>query len=158
MTTRDVFALLNNLRHALSSALALIWLGIGLGVAFIATPAHFMSPHIDLAQALDVNRYTFMLQNRVEIALAVALLALLAWRRASVVAWVLFAVVAAIVAAQGLWLVPVLAARGEMIMAGQTPPPSSLHAIAVGAEAAKLLALAAIAFAASRRNPSAASR
>lgn len=150
--------MLDRLRHALPLALALVWLGIGLGVAFIATPSHFMSPNIDLAQALDVNRYTFTLQNRVEIALAVVMLALLAWRRPGVVAWVLFAVVAVIVAAQGLWMIPVLAERGEMIMAGETPPPSPLHTIAVTAEAAKLLALAAIAFAASRRSPSAASR
>lgn len=150
--------MLARLRDAAPAALAWIWLGLVIGVSFIAIPSHFQSTLLERGEVFDVNRYTFVLANRVEIGGGVLLLALLAWRRAGPWPWALAALLVAIVATQALWLIPTLAARGDMIIAGQTPPSSPLHAIAVGAEALKLLALAAIAVSASRPTPSAASR
>jgi hypothetical protein len=148
----------HRIRDAAPSAFAWVWLGLVIGVSFIAIPSHFQSTLLARGEVFDVNRYTFMLANRVEIGAGVLLLALLAWRRAGRLPWLLAALVALIVAAQALWLIPALVARGDLIIAGQTPPASPLHAIAVGGEAAKMLALAAIAVSASRRTPSAASR
>ncbi len=48
---------------------------------------------------------------------------------------------ALIVALQWLWLLPVLDARAELIIQGGTPEPAPWHALYIGAEVLKLLAL-----------------
>ena len=150
--------MLSRLRDAAVTAVAWIWLGLVIGVSFIAIPSHFRSTLLERGEVFDVNRYTFEAASEAQGGLIVVLLALLAWRRAGLLLWALAALAGLVVAAQGLWLIPALAARGDMIIAGETPPPSPLHMIAIAAEAAKMLLLAAIAVSASRRNPSAASR
>jgi hypothetical protein len=46
-----------------------------------------------------------------------------------------------IVALQGLWLLPLLDARAELIMEGQTPPAAPWHMVYIVLEVTKLLAL-----------------
>jgi hypothetical protein len=46
-----------------------------------------------------------------------------------------------IVALQGLWLLPVLDARAELIIQEQTPPPGPWHALYIAIEIVKLAAL-----------------
>jgi hypothetical protein len=132
------------LRAAALPALAWAWVGLILGVGAIATPARFATPGVARPDALNIGRATFGLLNEVEMALCVALLALLAWRRGGRWLWGLAAAVVLLVALQGLWLIPALAARTDMVLAGTTPPPSPLHAIAVAAEGLKLAALATL--------------
>ncbi|MEX1197855.1 MAG: DUF4149 domain-containing protein [Pseudohongiellaceae bacterium] len=122
------------------SVLAVLWAGLLLGVSFLATPVKFMAPSLTLPVALDVGRQTFMVFNWVEIALAVALIALLAgapqrWIRGVAVA------VALIVALQTLWLLPLLDARVQVILEGSTPPPSQLHTLYIAADTVKLILL-----------------
>ena len=45
------------------------------------------------------------------------------------------------VALQWLWLLPVLDARAELIIQGGAPEPAPWHALYIGAEVLKLLAL-----------------
>jgi hypothetical protein len=136
-------------RAALGS-LALVWLGLVVGVSFIATPAKFLAPTLDLAVALDVGRQTFAAFAIVE-TVATALLvgfALPRWRQPYVA--IPSVVVALAVLSQQLWLLPLLDARVETILAGGTPSRSSLHAGYVAIELLKVLALAWIAL---RRQP-----
>lgn len=132
--------------------LALLWIGVLLGVSFLATPIKFAAPSLELPVALDVGRHTFALFNRIELGLAVALLAAViagVRRRNAIVALVLILVLLAL---ESVWLLPALDARAEMIMQGQVPPPSALHTFYVGAEAIKLLCLAVIAWAGGQRS------
>lgn len=122
--------------------IALLWTGLELGVAFVATPAKFLAPSISLPVALDVGRQTFMVANRVElgICLIVLLAAALTRRRR---AWTLaFAPPALAVLLQTIWLIPALDARVGLILAGQSPPPSPLHGLYVGLELGKATWLA----------------
>ena len=51
------------------AALALvpaIWLGLLVGVSFIATPVKFAAPTLELGPALDVGRVTFALFSKIE--------------------------------------------------------------------------------------------
>ena len=57
----------------LGPGLILLWAGLTLGVAFLATPAKFLAPSLSLTVALDVGRQTFHLYNRVEIGLLLGL-------------------------------------------------------------------------------------
>lgn len=119
---------------------ALLWAGMVLGVSFLATPVKFLAPSLALLPALDVGRQTFFALNRVELALGLTL-AVLGWRSsvprlgrklAWVMPWLL-------VLLQGAWLLPLLDARVEQMLAGGVPPPSQLHQVYIGVELVKLV-------------------
>lgn len=122
-----------------------LWLGMLIGVSFLATPVKFQAPSLDLPTALEVGRVTFALFNRVEWAAAALLAAavLLAGERRLV----LIAAVAliAILALQTFWVLPGLDARIGMVIAGSPPPPSHQHLVYVALEAGKSIVLAALA-------------
>ena len=104
-------------------ALIMLWAGVLIGVSFLAAPAKFGA------------------LNLVEIALAVASLALEAYVRPERAIWLGLGLAALIVALQWLWLLPTLDARAELIIQGGTPEPAPWHALYIGAEIVKLLAL-----------------
>ena len=124
-----------------------VWLGLLIGVSFIATPIKFAAPTLELGPALDVGRVTFGLFSRVEWGLAalsvitVASAGLPRLRAAAVAALVVM------LALQALWLLPVLDDRVAAIIAGQYPPPSVHHTVYGAIEAAKACLLLALAVA-----------
>lgn len=125
--------------------LALVWAGMLVGVSFVATPVKFAAPGLSLAVALEVGHVTFRLFSRIEWALAAGLLLASAWtarRRLPVLAGLL----AALVALQAVWLLPVLDARVAAVVAGTPLPPTSHHTYYAVAEGAKLLLLLAAAW------------
>lgn len=132
--------------------LALIWLGLLIGVSFLATPIKFAAPSLDLPVALDVGRHTFALFNRIEIGLGLALLfATIAGLRRPGAVWPL-ALMLVVLAGQTFWLLPALDERVETIMQGGMPPASPMHSFYVGAEVVKLLCLVALAWAAGKQS------
>jgi hypothetical protein len=122
-------------------ALIMLWAGLLIGVSFLAAPAKFGAPGLSLPLALEVGRREFGVLNLVEIALAVACLALAAYVRPERAIWLGLGLAAVIVALQWLWLLPALDARAELIIQGETPEPAPWHALYIGAEVVKLLAL-----------------
>ncbi len=133
--------------EALGTKIYLVWAGVVIGVAFLATPAKFLAPSLALPVALDVGRQTFRIYNTVELALFALLLILGLWaqRRRR---WYLGAVVAgAVVLAQTLWLIPALDLRVLALQADAAPlPPSNLHTAYVALEALKVFWLLAMGF------------
>jgi hypothetical protein len=130
---------------------AMLWIGLLLGVSFLATPAKFLAPSLSLAVALDVGRQTFGVFNKVEWALAILLLALVLAgpkARLSIAGAVVLAVM---VVVETLWLLPVLDQRVGLIIAGQQPPESSLHVVYIVLQIVKLAVLCGLAAAAARR-------
>lgn len=135
------------------AVVSLVWIGMLLGVSFLATPVKFLAPSLTLPVALDVGRQTFHWYNRVELVIAATTLiaALLADRRRLVrhggaahglpYATLVAAFLLAAVVLQGLVLLPRLDARVETIIQGGMPPPSALHDVYVAVEAVKLGAL-----------------
>ncbi|MGH1487994.1 MAG: DUF4149 domain-containing protein [Acidimicrobiales bacterium] len=127
-------------------ALAWVWMGIVIGVSFLATPVKFTADSLSRAAALDVGRATFHALGLLEWGLTVALAALL-WRAAAAHqapsrrALTAAAVVAAVVVLQALWLVPALDERVASIIAGVEPPPSQLHTVYGIAEVIKVTTL-----------------
>lgn len=125
----------------LTLIVAAVWLGMLLGVSFLATPVKFMAPSLSLPVALDVGRHTFAVYNKTELLLSAILLgfALLGARsRTSLIAIVL---VVGLVVAQTVWLLPVLDSRVGMIIAGQPPAASNLHMLYIVLDVVKLLGL-----------------
>lgn len=122
-----------------SILLALVWLGLVLGVSFLATPVKFMAPSLDLTVALDVGRHTFGVFNWVELAFLAALGAALLLARPHWLAGAAWLALAILLLAQTFWMLPVLDARVGVYLAGNVPPPSNLHAIYIVADGIKAL-------------------
>lgn len=105
------------------------WVGITVGISMIATPVRFTAASITRPVALDVSRVVFAALNKAEFLALVLLLVIVRVSGRSRELWAWCAVLILIVLAQGAWLIPELAARTDVIMAGGELPPSAAHAI-----------------------------
>ena len=106
-----------------------IWAGMTVGISMIATPVRFTAVSITRPVALDVGRVVFAALNKAELLALVLLLIIVRVSGRSRELWAGCGVLILIVLAQGAWLIPELAARTDIIMAGGELPPSSAHAI-----------------------------
>ncbi|MCB0995174.1 MAG: DUF4149 domain-containing protein [Acidimicrobiales bacterium] len=131
---------------AMVRPLAWVWMGIVIGVSFLATPVKFTADSLTRPVALDVGRATFHALAYLEWSL-VAVAAALSWhatarghhlsRRALTAA----AVIVVALALQSAWLLPALDERVASIIAGTEPPPSHLHTLYGVVEITKVAAL-----------------
>ena len=104
----------------------------------IATPVRFTAASITRPVALDVGRVVFAALNKAELAALVMLLIIVRVAGLARKWWAVCAFLALIVLAQGVWLIPELASRTDIIMAGLEPPPSYAHAIYSSLELIKI--------------------
>ena len=131
----------SGLAPSVLAALPLLWAGVVIGVSFLAAPAKFAAPRLSLPVAMDVGRQEFGTLNLVEAGFAAVTLALALLVRPPRLVWLGLGLAVAIVALQGLWLLPLLDARAELIIQNQTPPPAPWHGIYIALEITKLAAL-----------------
>lgn len=122
-------------------ALALLWAGMLIGVSFIATPVKFLAPSLTLPVALDVGRQTFAVFGRIEVGLLIVLAIMVLFGERRRLRIVGFALLALLVSAEMLWLLPVLDANVGAIIAGIPRSSGPEHALYIGAEVVKLLTL-----------------
>ncbi len=116
------------------------------GVSLLATPIKFSSTVITREAALDVGRITFTAMNKVELILLIVLLALTRISGETRRLWAPVSVIALIMLAQSIWLLPELSGRTDMILAGNEPGPSIAHAAFSVLELSKLALLAFVGF------------
>lgn len=137
-------SLLLNISSWIVQLLPSLWLGLLIGVSFVATPVKFQAASLTLPVALDVGRETFHLLNMLEWIVVVVLVAAL-WI-SGVASWRLFAgvLLLVIVALQTFWLLPTLDARVEQIIGGVMPPPTYHHIVYSILEVTKAIALVAL--------------
>ncbi len=123
---------------------AITWLGLVLGVSFIATPVKFQAPSLSLPVALEIGRATFGLFSKIEWGVALLLvLSLLGCRRRNLS--LLFCTgLVAILMAETFWLLPLLDARVEAIILGTPSPADWHHFLYVGLEIIKIAVLSAL--------------
>lgn len=122
-------------------SVAAFWLGLLVGVSFIATPVKFAAPTLSLPVALDVGRVTFALFSKVEWVAAPVLVATVIINRPGPAIRLGAIVAGVIVAVQALWLLPILDARIASVIAGVPEPASYHHTLYVALELAKAAAL-----------------
>ena len=122
------------------------WLGLTAGVSLLATPVRFSAETITRPVALDVGRVVFAALNKAELAALILLLIVVRVSGRSRTLWAGCGLLALIVVAQGAWLIPELAARTDIILAGGEPPPSYAHAIYSTLELTQLALLAVVGF------------
>lgn len=122
------------------------WVGMTIGVSMLATPLKFTAETLTRPVALDVGRVTFLAFNKVELAALIILLIIVRVSGRSRELWAACSVLALILVAQGAWLIPELAARTDIVLAGGELPPSRAHAIYSGLEIVKIGLLFALGF------------
>lgn len=137
-------AVIQRIRSALLNPawVCFTWLGITVGISLIATTARFSSEAISREIALDVSRVVFAALNRSELVALVLLLVVVRVSGRSRALWAWCAVLILILLAQGVWLIPELSARTDVILAGGEPPASHVHAIYSTLELVKIAILA----------------
>jgi len=133
-------SVLGRIRNALLNPawVCFTWVGMTIGVSLIATPARFSAGSITRPVAFDVGRVVFSALNKAEFLALVLLLVTVRVSGRSSSLWAWCSLLALIVLAQGAWLIPELAARTDIILAGNEPPPSYAHAIYSSLELAKI--------------------
>jgi len=129
-----------NLSDRLAPKVVLLWAGVSIGVAFLATPAKFLAATLSLPVALEVGRQTFRVYNWAELSLVLflGLLGLCSGERRR---WLLrLSGPSVIVVLQALWLIPELDQRLSVIQAGgRLLQPSHHHSTYIAAEALKVV-------------------
>jgi hypothetical protein len=111
------------------------------GIALLEAPLRFTAPSVTRAVAIDIGRIVFSALNKAEL---VALIILLIVVRVSGRArrwWAICGALVLVVLLQSAWLLPALADRAEVVVAGGELPPSPHHAIYAVLELAKLALL-----------------
>jgi hypothetical protein len=124
-------------------ALCFVWAGMVLNISFLETPVKFTAPSITLPIGLDVGRHVFGVFNKLETGAALFACVLIIVNRSQRAVWLPMAFVIAAVVLQTVWLLPVLDARVELILRGDTPPQAAFHVIYVLLELLKVGALLA---------------
>jgi hypothetical protein len=139
-------AVLRRIRSALLNPawICFTWLGITVGISLIATTARFSAESITRATALEVSRVVFAALNQAELVTLVLLLVIVRVSGRSRDLWAWCAALILIVLAQGVWLIPELSARTDIILAGGDPPASYVHAIYSTLELVKIAVLATV--------------
>lgn len=130
---------------AATAFVSLFWAGALTGVSFLATPAKFRAASLDLPVALEVGKVTFAALTRCEWGLAALLAISVFVSKAPNAAKACAVVAVGLVAIQALWLLPVLDARVDALIAGSPLKPSPHHMLYAIVEGAKLLLLCAVA-------------
>ncbi len=126
----------------LQIAIPFIWFGMVGAISFMETPLKFRAPNITLALGLGIGKIVFQMLNRIEIVFAVLMLGLLFFARpAGVFALYIFGAIFVLLLLQTVWLLPLLVARAEQVIAGTTAPPPKTHLIFIAFEVVKFILL-----------------
>lgn len=126
---------------------ATLWLGLLIGVSFLATPVKFAAPTLATPVALDVGRVTFAVFSKVEWVMAALTVGCLLLCRLRLLPSLLFALLVGLLALQTAWLLPILDARIAAIIAGTPLTPTNHHLTYIAVELGKaglLLTLAVV--------------
>ena len=126
----------------LQIAIPFIWFGMVGAISFMETPLKFRAPNITLTLGLGIGKIVFQMLNRIEIVFAVLMLGLLFFARpAGVFAFYVFGAICVLLILQTVWLLPLLVARADQVIAGTTAPAPKTHLIFIAFEVVKFILL-----------------
>lgn len=125
--------------------LPVFWIGLLVGVCFIATPAKYLAPSLARPVALDVGRVTFALWNDIEWLVLALLVPPLVLLRPDHFIGVATFVLGLLLLIQTAMLLPALEGRARAILAGAAPASRSAdHRNYVAIDILKICILLAI--------------
>jgi hypothetical protein len=121
-----------------------LWVGLLIGVSFIATPVKFRAPSLTLPVALDVGRTTYAWWNAIEWILLGVLVLVMVLARPSTFAVAAAGALDILFLIQSMILLPALNKRVAMVVSGKKPAAASDHQLYVTIDILKLCILAAV--------------
>lgn len=117
-----------------------VWLGMIVAIA-VEAQLKFQAPGITRELGLGIGKLVFTVLNRVEIFIAILLLASFFIFISARKSQLIFSVILLILLAQTFWLMPNLITRIDLITSGQTPPDSPVHIFYIVLEICKAVLL-----------------
>jgi len=103
------------------------WAGVVLGVSFIATPAKFLVPQLEMPVALEVGKAIFHIFNKVEWIICVGILVLTFISKGNLFRWIFIRILVALLSLKTFYLLPALDMRTNRVIAGGIPQPGISH-------------------------------
>jgi len=119
----------------------LIWVGFIAAISFMEAWLKFRAPGVTLVTGLSIGNVVFGALNRVEIVLALLILAAILMQPFRWTEQLPYTLTVLLLIIQSVWLLPALSSRITIYAEGGTPPPSNLHQVFVGLEVIKTAAL-----------------
>jgi len=138
----------------LSIAATFIWAGFILAISFMEAWIKFRAPGITLPLGLGIGQLVFAALNRVELFLSLIILGSYLFNGLEKWKWhyLYFLIPFALLLLQSIWLLPVLDARAEVYVSGNTPEPSNIHFLYIIFEFVKVVCLLGFGFIGLRKN------
>ena len=135
----------------LKIAVPFVWFGMVLAISFMEAPLKFQAPGITIPLGLGIGRLVFFTLNKMEIVCAL-LLFIAFWRARSnpKIEMIALGIAVLILVLETVWLLPVLDARAEEVIAGTASPFSRMHFVYIAFDALKLVVLLMLGIASTR--------
>lgn len=120
-----------------------LWVGFVCAISFMEAWMKFRAPGITLPLGLGIGRLVFNALNKVEIVMAITILATLVMTSSNLFTFqnLFLAIPIAVLLLQSWYMLPELDARAEMHIKGWIVPPSNLHMHYVIVEFIKVFSL-----------------
>ena len=144
MNRQNLKDLMTDLRNP--AWVCFLWIGLTVGISFVAIPEIFTAPSVARPQALSAASVAFAALSRAELFTLVLLLVIVRLSGWAKTLWIYVSVLALVVLLQSAWLMPELAERTRQIVAGVEPGPSSAHLMYASLEIVKVLLLLILGF------------
>jgi len=120
----------------------LLWLGVLLGVSFIATPAKFLVPELDIVTAIKIGRSTFEIYHYFEICIACGTGLALLILRAGKTVMAYFALIGILLVVQYFIVQPLVEQSSDKLFLGiETESKSNAHLYYIFCDCFKALLL-----------------
>jgi len=120
-----------------------IWLGMLIGISFLEAPLKFRAPNITLALGLGIGKLVFSALNKFEIFFSIVFIAWLIKEYKHLDSPLIFClwIMILLVATQSIWLIPILNARADNLIADLEVAKTNHHFYYVAMEVVKLFSL-----------------
>jgi hypothetical protein len=133
-------------------AIPFIWFGMVGAISFMEAPLKFQAPGITIPLGLGIGRLVFFALNKMEIVCALLLLVAFVRNRPNTRTMnATFGLAFLILFLETVWLLPLLGERTDMVIAGTAEPFSNTHVVYIVFDAIKLILLAVLGIATTRR-------
>lgn len=129
---------------AIAVAAVFLWVGMVLGISFLEAPLKFRAPGVTVPVGLVIGRVVFRALNRVEVFLALVVIAAVVAGAATPLIVVLTVCAAVLLGVQLGVVRPRLNRRSDRVLAGEELPRSHQHLYYIGLEGAKVVVLIAL--------------
>lgn len=133
-------------------AVPFLWFGMVLAISFMEAPLKFQAPGITIPLGLGIGRLVFCTLNKMEIVCSLLLLIAFFRDRANTRTMnVTFGLALLILFLETVWLLPVLDARAEIVIAGTASPFSNSHVVYIVFDLIKFVLLGVLGIITTRR-------